>query len=299
MAFSDISSTTKLKYQAMVELAVQQRVPKFERAFTFHGDLKGRQTQVLDLVGSTTAIVDGARGGDTPNIAGSHDQVWCRPRQVEWGTIIEKEDAIKSLEDFQSPYVQSGALAVMRAKEAIFAAALYSSKITGVDGLTTEAYSSTNRLVAETVGSVGGATAVGMNVTKILNAFKLLEDAEINVEDEEIFLALNSQEILDLYSDLTYVNKDYRSKAVIEEKRVLSILGVDIISTQRLPNLDSDTHRAFLWLKSGMHNGDFSPIETSVERDPNKKYRPRPYMETWVGATRGENAKVIEIQNHF
>lgn len=299
MSFGDISKTTKLAYQANVTLAVQQMKAKFERGFTFHAGLKGRSVAMLDLVGATTAIIDGARGGDTPNIEGSHDSVWVKPRQVEWGKIIEKEDAIKSLEDYQSAYVQAGAKAVMRGKESILAGAIYGSKYVGLDGSETEAYSSTGRLVAETVGSVDGATAVGMNVQKILRAFKLLEDAEIDVEDEAIFLALNSTEIEQLYNDLTYVNKDYRSKAVLEEKRVLSILGVDIISTQRLPNADSDTHRAFLWLKSGMHWGEFSPVETTVDRNPAKKFRPHAYIETWIGATRGENEKVIEIQNAF
>jgi hypothetical protein len=296
MAFGPVSTEYKLTYQRNVELAIQRMPGKFEKAFTYHADLKGETAQVLDLVGATTAIVNGARGGDTPNIEGSHEQTWVAPQQIEWGKVIEREDYIKALTDFQSAYVQSGALAVRRAREDIMAASLYGSRLTGKTGTTVTAYSNTNRVVAEDVGSTG---VTGMNVKKILRAFHLLEDQFIDIEMEQIFLALNPTEIEQLYNDITYVNTDYRSKSVLEEKRVLSILGIDIIPTTILPNLDSDTHRAFLWCKSAMHWGDFMPIRTDVAQNPAKKYRPHPYIENWMGASRGQDEKVIEILNHF
>jgi len=295
----DVTSAYKLKYQSNVELAIQQRTSQLERGFTYVPDLRGRQAQVLDLVGLSEAIVDGARGGDTPNIDTPHDQIWVRPRQLEWGKLIEKEDEIKAITNYESAYVQSGAAAIVRGRDNIFAAAVYGSKFTGQDGTTTTAYSSTNRLVAETVGSNDGLTAVGMNVKKIIRALRLLEEQDIHIEDEEIYLGLNAKEVEDLYSDITYVNTDYRSKSVLEEKRVREILGVTILTTSRFPNLDADTHRSFLWCKRGMYYGDFEPVTTTVERNPAKKYRLHPYMENWFGATRGEDQLVIEIQNHF
>jgi hypothetical protein len=38
---------------------------------------------------------------------------------------------------------------------------------------------------------------------------------------------------------------------------------------------------------------------TRAEPNPAKKYRIHPYIETWVGATRCEDAKVVEILNKF
>jgi hypothetical protein len=85
----------------------------------------------------------------------------------------------------------------------------------------------------------------------------------------------------------------------MEGRQVLSILNVTIIPSEKLPNLDADTHRAAMGCKSGMMQGDFSPIMTRAEPNPAKKYRIHPYIETWVGATRCEDAKVVEILNKF
>lgn len=304
MAFGDVSTTYQISYNENVKTAIQQMTAKFEPAFTFHNKLKGETAQVLNLVGATRAIVNGPRGGDTPNIQGLHDQVWVHPDQIDWGRVIEDEDWIKALTDYQSEYVQAGALAVMRDKEQVLANAIFGPKQVGKNGTVIEAYDNTGRLVLETVGSADGATPTGMNVKKIIRALRLLEENEADVEMDEIYLALNPLELEQLYGDITFVNKDYRDQAVLEKRRVMTILGVTIINTtgagdKRLPNLDSDTHRAAMWLKSGMHWGEFKPLTTKVEANPAKKYRPHPYIETWIGATRGEGQKVIEILNKF
>jgi hypothetical protein len=296
---ADVTSTHKIKYQANVELAIQQKRSEFERAFTFHPDMRGRTAQVLDLIGATAAIRNAPRGGDTPNIEGPFDQVYMRPEPLEWGRIIEKEDEIKAITEFESAYVQSGAAAIVRGKDDMFAESVFSSKWTGQDGTVSTPYSNAGRLVAEGVGSVDDVTATGMNVKKIIRAHRLLKAAQVQLGEEVLFLGLNAKEVEDLYRDITYVNTDYRAKAVLEEKRVLSILETTIIETERFPNLDVDTHRAFLWCKRGMHWGEFEPVTTQAERNPAKKYRLHPYIETWVGATRGEDPLVIEIHNKF
>jgi hypothetical protein len=298
MAYASVTSTHKLAYQNNVTLAVQQRRSQFADRMTFQGGLKGRINQVVDLVGPEEAIVNGARGGDTPNIEGKHDSVWAAPTQLEWGKLIEKEDAIKALTDYMSPYTQTGAAAIVRGRDTIMAKAVYDQKLTGKDGTTTTPYSNTGRLVAVGIGDPALA-ATGMNVKKLLRAIRLLQEQEVEVEDEQLVMGLNAQEMEDLYYDITFVSKDYRKESQLDTERreVISILGVDIFRTQRFPDLDGATHRAFLWAKRGMIYGDFDPVSTMVERNVQKKYRWHPFMENWFGAVRGLDELVIEILN--
>lgn len=296
-----VTDAHKLTYQRNVELAVQQKVSKFERGFTRQTGLSGRKAQLVDLIGSTSAIVDGARGGDTPNIDNNLEPVWIAPHQIEWGKLIEKEDQIKALTDFQSPFVQAGAAAIVRARDQIYATAIFGPRLIAQDGTTSSAFSSTGRQVTEGIGfsATDDTTVTGMNVRKLIRAKALLQKQELNLDNEELFVGLNSVEIEGLYRDITYVNTDYRDKSVLEGRMVMGILGITVIHTEALPNLDSDTHRAALWAKSGMVDGEFSPLTTRVEPNVNKKYRLHPFMEEWMGATRTEDAKVIEILNKF
>lgn len=295
-----ITDAHKLQYQANVELAVQQKKAQLEPCFMYESGLSGRQNQVLELIGSTTAIVGGARGGDTPNIDNTIEPVWLRPTQIEWGKIIEKEDAIKALTDYQSPFVQAGAASIQRARDDIFAGAIFGQRLIGQDGTTIVSWDNTGRLVTEGIGSADDVTATGMNVKKIIRGKRLLQAAQIDIDTEELYCLLNAKEIEDLYRDISFINTDYRAQSVMDANRqVLSILNVTIIPTEKMPNLDADTHRSALVCKSGLRQGDFSPIMTRAEPNPAKKYRIHPYIETWMGATRTEDARVIEILNHF
>ncbi|KPG01790.1 hypothetical protein IP86_02990 [Rhodopseudomonas sp. AAP120] len=289
-----ITDEYKLTYAANVALVVQQTDSRFEDTFTYRPGLKGRQMQLLDLIGKTDIIVDGARGGDTPNIDNQTEPVWIRPRQTEWGKIIEKEDWIKALTDYQSEYVQSAGAAMKRGPDkAIYIPALFGPRVIGADGGATAAWAGST--VAKEVGSSDGATDTGMNVKKLVRGIRLLQAADVDIDTEQLFAPMNAQQIEDLYNDITYVNKDYRSKAVLEEKQVREILNVKIIPTENMPDYDSTHYTSALYCKSGMHWGEFSPLDINIGPAVGKKFRPQIYMERWLGATRSEDAKVVKI----
>ena len=296
-----ITDAHKLTYQQNVMLAVQQIRSKLEPGFTFHPGLKGRIANMLELIGSTTAVLDLPRKADTPDIDNQVEPVWCSPRQMVWGKIIEKEDAIKALTDYQSPFVQAGAAAIQRAFDTILRDSVFGSRKIGQDGTTVQAYDNTGKLVTVGIGSADDVTATGMNVKKILRARRLLQAQQVDIGNERMFLATNAQGIEELFRDLTYISADYRNKKVLDEPENLPILNVTVLppidGSAAFADFDGTTFRAALWCQSGMHYGDFDPLRTDVPLNPAKLNRPHPQMERWVGATRSEDAKVIEIRN--
>jgi len=194
MAFEAVTAAHRLAYKENVQLAVQQKRSRFENYFTYQGNLTGRQMRVLELIGTTEARVDAERGGDTPHIEARIEDVWLRPRRLDWGRLIEKEDTIKAAIDYSSVSVQDGAAAIARGRDRSF-------------------------------------------------------------------------------------------------------MGITFVRWQGLPTVTGQPtqRRIPLWTKSGMHYGPFSDLETQIERNANKNYRLHPYMEIWCGATRSEDAKVVEI----
>jgi hypothetical protein len=291
-----ITDAHKIEYGRNVQLAVQQKKSRFEQGFTYHDDWKGRVMIFEELMGSAAAIIDGARGGDTPDIDSQVEPVAVLPHQIEWGKLIEKEDAIKALTDYQSPFVQVGAAAIVRGRDTVFASALFGNRLIGQDGGTVQAWDSTNKLVAVDVGSTG--TPNGMSIKKIQRAKRYLRAAYVDLDMEDLWGVLNAQQHEELYNDIVAVDTDSQRKdAVLDSstRTVMRIAGVNFASYEGMTNFDGSTYTGAIWCKSGMHYGDFDPLTTTAERNPAKKYRLHPYMENWWGAQRSEDIKVIKV----
>jgi len=292
-----VTDTHRITYRENVQLALQEMRRQFDDKMMFDPNLRGQQVQITDLVGSSEARLDAPEGGDTPDIENNHEPIWVQPRRIDWGKLLREEDAIKSLTDFRSPYTQSGANAIIRQRNRLLAGGIFAPRLIGNQVPVSTAWAGST--VPITWGSADGATNVGMNVKKILHGMKLMEDADIDTEMEDLYLVLDPQEIEDLYNDITYVNRDYRSKAVLEEKRVLEILGIPIIPSKRIADAAANQSTAGLYCKSGMVWGDFSPVKITSAPNPAKQFREHIYIETWLGVTRTEDAKAVKIINKY
>lgn len=293
-----ITDAHKIEYGRNVNLAVQQRKSRFEMGFTYHSDWRGKKMIFEELIAPTQAIIDGNRGGDTPNIDANIEPVGVVPHQIEWGKLIEKEDAIKALTDYQSPFVQNGAAAIVRGRDTVFAASIFGNRIIGEDGGSTSGWDSTNRIVVNTVGSSDSLTAKGMNLRKIQRGKRLLRAQYIDLDMEELWGVLNAQGHEELYNDLLTINNDTAKMAYVDhdKKMVHNVAGVNFVSYEGMTDYDANNFTGAIWCKSGMHYGDFSPLETRADPNPAKKYRLHPYMENWWGAARSEDAKVVKLQ---
>ncbi|MFT4115427.1 phage capsid protein [Bradyrhizobium sp.] len=295
-----ITDAHKLTYSANVALAVQQRKSRLEMGYSYQPGLSGRQMTMLELIGSTTAVVDLGRKADTPDIDNSIEPVWIRPRQLAWGKLIEKEDAIKALTDYQSPFVQAGAAAMVRGKDVILAAAMFGSRVIGQDGATVSAWSGQTVAVGIGASSTDDTTATGMNVRKLLRARRYMQAGQVETGDEELFFSGNAQQTEELFRDLTYISHDYRNGKPLdspdEQQRILNITILPPNDgSAAFADYDGSTYTAALFCKSGMHWGPFDPLSVNVPLRPDKMMRPHPQMEEWLGASRSEDIKVVKI----
>jgi len=292
-----VTDAHRVTYRENVKLAIQEHRAVFDDAYTYTADVRGKQVQVIDIIGKSEARVDAPEGGDTPDIDAQHEPVWMRPIRLDWGKLIRKEDAIKALTDFKSEYVQGGATGILRGRNNVLASALFGPRLIGNEVPVSTVWA--GRTVAATVGGAG--PDVGMNVKKILNAMQLMETDDIVVEDEDLYLGLDPIEVEQLWNDITFVNMDYRAEAQLDNinKRVMAIFGIPIVPTKRIANIDGTHSAAAMWCKSGVYWGEAMPLTVTSQPNPNKQYREHPYIEQWVAATRTEDAKVVKISNLF
>lgn len=290
-----VTDVHRIMYRDNVMQALQERRRQFDDYFTYFDNLSGKQVMVLDLIGQSEARQDAPEGGDTPDIDSNHEPVWCRPIRIDWGKIIKKEDQIKALTDFKSEYVQTGANAFIRKHNGILAGALFGPRLIGNEVPVSTPWA--GRTVPVDLGTTG--TPNGMSVKKILNGLRLMENDEVILEEEDLALGLDPLEVEQLWNDLTFVSKDYRKEAQLDDmsKRVISIFGIPVVSTKRIADYDGTTSTAALWAKSGVGWGPFMPMDIKSKENPAKQYREHPYIEGWEGATRTEDFKVVKILN--
>lgn len=295
-----ITDAHKLTYQNNVMLAVQQKRSRLDMGFSYQSGLSGRQSTMVELIGSASAVVDLGRKADTPDIDNSIEPVWITPRQLAWGKLIEKEDAIKALTDYQGPFTQAGAAAMVRGKDTILSAAMFGSRKIGADGTTVSAWNGSTVTVGIGASATDDTTATGMNVRKLLRGRRLMQAGQVITGDEELFFSGNAQQTEELFRDLTYISHDYRNgKPLDSPDEPQRILNITIMppndGSAAFADYDGSTYTAALFCKSGMYWGEFDPLSVNVPLRPDKMMRPHPQMEQWLGAARSEDIKVVKI----
>lgn len=300
--YGPIDAVYKTMYQENVQLQVQQRTAVFEGTFTELQNVRGKEMQAVEFVGKEEADLDYPEDGPTPNKPSNHEAVFVRPRRITWGKSIPSSTTIKAAVDYQSPYMQTGALAVARARRKIMQQAILGARLMKQDetgAIATVAFDYANRTVAKDYQGPGVATAdAGLSVKKLIKGLELLGITELDIDVEDIHVAMTMKQNTDLYNDITVINKFYRDRAQLEDKLVRNILGINIHIWNTLP-VDSYTATGArelpMWTKSGMYCGDAMPITTMLERNPAMQYQPHGFIENWFTATRSEDEKVARI----
>lgn len=289
-----VTDTHRITYRENFRLALQEKKDQFSASFEMYDGLSGKQAQVTDIIGTTTARLDAAEGGDTPDLDSTHEPVWMKPRRIDWGKVMTKEDMIKALTDYHSEYVRSGVAAIVRQKNILMCGALLGARLIGNEAPSSSAWA------GSTVDVNVGGSNTGMNVDKILRAMRHMEEAEIVLDEEDLYLTMNPLQMEDLWSDVTFTSKDYREKAQLDDKarRATAIFGIPIIPSQRHTADGANTDVATLHCKSGMIWGEAMPLSVVSQPNPAKQYREHPYAELWLGVTRVQDAKVVKIQTY-
>ena len=82
---------------------------------------------------------------------------------------------------------------------------------------------------------------------------------------------------------------------LVHDQRYIQFLSTLWERWRRIPDAAANQSQAVFFTKSGMLWGNFSALEVTSAPNPSKQYREHPYAETWLGATRTEDARVVRV----
>ena len=89
---------------------------------------------------------------------------------------------------------------------------------------------------------------------------------------------------------------DSNSTKVLVDGRVRAFLGINFVTTERIPGAGDDPTNCPMWAKSGMHLCVWNDITTKISEREDKSYATQVYLKTTIGATRLELGKVVKVQ---
>ncbi len=265
---------------------------------------QGQDGSPVDQVGAVEMSEVTERFGAMPRTDAPTARRWIGPRWFDLNQQIDYKDLKQVANDPQSALVQSGALAVGRQQDRLIIPAFFANARTGVEGAGAAATFGTGLTAANAGNNVavahGASAATGLTVAKLREAKRKLMANHVDLEAEQAYVAITSEQHDDLLGEIQITSLDFNSQPVMQEGLVQRFLGFQFIHTELLETGTDDasgtSRQVPVWVKSGMHLASWEEPQTEVDRRPDIRGIPTQiYMKMGMNATRLEEGKVLRI----
>jgi hypothetical protein len=269
------------QYQDAVMQLAQQQGSKL-RPLVFSKTANSEKVN-FERLGATAAVAKTTRYTATPNVEMVHDRRVATLSDYHWATMHDWTDDVRMIVDPKGAYTKSGAWAMGRAIDDLIISAATGAATDGAGA--SVAFTS-----AQTVAEAG---TTGMNLAKILEAKKILDENE--VENEDRYFVLGSQALQDLLNVTEIKSSDYNSVKALVEGQIDSYLGFRFVRSERLA-IATNIRDCIAFQKSGLGLAIGKDMVTKIDERPDLSYGWQVYMAWSMAATRVEDAKVVKVQ---
>ena len=303
----NVSTAFVQQYSTNVQMLLQQQGSRLRNAVQ-NMKFQGKAASMAEQFGQVSPVRNQSRHSDTPLISTPQDKRWIYPNDYDWADLIDSQDKLRMLIDPTSSYAMAGAWAMGRAIDDEIISGIFNSNNTGENGTSAtgllSAYNSGSQAVASTVGA---SSATGLNIAKLRKAKQILLAAEVDIDNDQLFMAITAKQHDDLLNEAQAISLDYNSKPVLVDGRITSFMGFNFIHSERIPGGGSfntainpsvtgytagSQWMVPFWAKSGMALGVWNDVQTSIDRRPDKRNSYQVYVTGTFGGARMEEKKV-------
>lgn len=285
-------------YSGTLELLAQQLVSKLE-PYVMTGTNEGEKASPVDQYGMIEPLENTERFSDMPRVDAPAARRWVLPTDWDLPQLVSPKDILRVLQDPKSILAKAAIAGFNRKKDLTILQGLLGTNFTGKDGTTSTVFPTANSVSVNT-----GGTASNLNVAKLRAARVLLGKADVDLDGDDIFIAVNTSAMDALMNEVQIVSSDYNAQKdgvpVMREGKVARFMGFNFVQTERIFTGTDDaagtSHQLPVWQKSGAYLGKWKDINTRVDERTDLRDIPyQIYTRMTVGATRLDEAKVVRI----
>lgn len=303
---SQITEAFVQQYKSNVFHLSQQKGSRLRNAV--RSEMQNGKRAFYERIGLSEAILKTSRHQDTPQVDTPHSRRAVDMNDYILADLIDDEDKIRMLLDPASAYVQSFANGFGRKIDSVIIAAMRGNAYSGEAGGTSVALPAAQKVLAALDGALG--TPTGLNVDTLRRAKYVFDAADVDPSIPR-YMAITAKQLQDLLGQTEVVSQDYASVKALVQGQIDSFMGFKFIQTQLLPaetatydtdgSVDSGSgslsaaRRCLAWAGDGVVLAVGKDIEAKIEKRADKNYATQVFTRMTVGATRLEEAKVVEI----
>jgi hypothetical protein len=301
MSINIATNQFQLEFSDRVELLLQESGSRLRNSVTVEGVSGARSTSPVNQVGAIAGSTPAGRFAPLNRVDAPTDKRWIDPTDRELPQLLDKFDMLRYSQDFKGPYARNAAMDMGRFMDDLIIEAATGAAKTGELGGGSEAFDTTNFRIA---AGFGAASPVGLTVAKLIEAQRVFMNAHVDLDMERPTLVISPRQHADLLNQIEVTSADFAATKRLEDGRVTSFMGFDIIvktqkadlSTDALPIINTDERRCLAYVKSGIHLSIWKDIQTRVDERKDLSSIPwQIYTCATAGATRLEQGRVLEI----
>jgi len=238
----------------------------------------------FDQVGSAAAVKRTSRHGDTPLIETPHTRRMVTMSDYEYADLIDDQDRVRLLIDPTSTYGRAAAAAMGRAMDDEIISAALGTSLTGKDGSTSTALPAGQKIAH---GSAG------LTIAKLVSAKELLDAASVDPSIPR-HIIVSPKQVSDLLNNTTVTSSDFNTVKALAQGEINTFVGFNFIVSNRLTD-DGTSRQVIAFASDGLKVAMGKEPSAKIDERADKSYATQVYYCQTMGATRMEEAKVVEI----
>jgi hypothetical protein len=251
----------------------------------------------FDRIGATAMQRRTSRHQDTPLVSTPHSRRRLTLEDYVWADLIDKADRAKMAANPENSYMTNAVWAAGRQFDAQIYAALGGSSysMNEDDAATAVVLPSAQKVVVANHTYDAGSGDVGLTVGKCIAARDIIMGADAVDEDDVLYIVANSKQISNMLAETEVSSRDYNDVYALKTGKVDTFMGFKFIMYNNLSVDGSADQLVYAWHPSGIGLGVGMDIGIEMDVRPDKNYSTQVFVDMSIGATRIEEAKVVEI----
>ena len=203
----------------------------------------------------------------------------------QYADLIDDQDRVRLLIDPTSTYGRAAAAAMGRAMDDEIISAALGTALTGKDGSTSTALPSGQKIAV---------ASAGLTIAKLVSAKEILDAASVDPSIPR-HIVVSPKQISDLLNNTTVTSSDFNTVKALAQGEINTFVGFNFIVSNRLNTDTNGDRQVIAFASDGIKVAMGKEPTAKIEERADKSYATQIYYCQTMGATRMEEAKVVEI----